>query len=133
MSVSAVVKAQEGVEDFRDLRLHIVLVEKELEYMGMNGLPFHQMVVRYMFGGSEGYPMEFTDDRFSAGSEKNLTEISSWILEYLYDLEDRLVGYVWPGFSITMHDIDPGNLMIIAFVQEGRRNHVLQAKVIDLN
>lgn len=46
--------------------------------------------------------------------------------------EERNAGGVWGGFSELLHEIDPGNLRVIVFAQEGRRNRVLQASVLDV-
>ena len=44
--------------DSKDLKLQIILVEKQIRHLGENGIRFHPMVVR-AFGGDkqEGYPI----------------------------------------------------------------------------
>ena len=132
VEVSVVLSAGEDLENYRDLRLHIVLVEREIAYYGYSTLPIHQMVVRHMFGGSEGHPISFTGGTFSLDQEADLEEISNGLLEYLTGFEERNAGGVWSGFSELLHEIDPGNLRVIVFAQESRRNRVLQASVLDV-
>ena len=57
VTVSAAV---DGVKsDSKDLKVQILLVEKEIRHLGENGIRFHPMVVR-AFGGDkqEGYPID---------------------------------------------------------------------------
>src|SRR4029079_17144911 len=61
--------------DAKDLRLHILLVERELKFMGENGIRFHPMVVRATAGlGGAGIPIPAdgrTDHTFSLSAVKS--------------------------------------------------------------
>jgi hypothetical protein len=89
-------------------------------------------VVRYLLGGPNGHEVSLENGDFSIEQEAEVEEISTWLSEYLTDFETRNAGGRWSGFSKKMHDIDPENLSIVAFVQEGQRHEILQAKVVDL-
>ncbi len=130
--VTAGVRALDNLKDRAGLRLHIALVERQLDYRGYNGLPVHKMVVRYLLGGPDGHEVTFENGAFSIEQEADVEEISTWLSEYLTDFETRNAGGRWSGFSMKMHDIDTENLTIVAFVQEGQRSHILQAKVFEL-
>jgi hypothetical protein len=130
--ILAEVRALEHLRVRGGLRLHFALVENELAYRGYNDLPLHKMVVRYLIGGPNGHEVDFTDGTFSIEQEADVAEISAWLDEYLTDFEARNTGGRWPGFSMKMHEIDPANLTLVAFVQEGQRSHILQAKVVEL-
>lgn len=132
VNVTAGVRALENLTDRAGLRLHIALVERELDYRGYNGLPEHKMVVRYLLGGPNGHEVSFQNGAFSIEQEADVEEISTWLSDYLTDFENRNAGGRWGGFSKKMHDIDPENLTIVAFVQEGQGSRILQAKVLEL-
>src|ERR1035441_188332 len=69
--------------DSKDLKVQIVLVEKEIRHLGENGIRFHPMVVR-AFGGEkgEGYKIEANgkgtfDATFDLRSEEHTSELQS--------------------------------------------------------
>jgi len=130
--VKAGIRALENLTDRAGLRLHIALVERKLEYRGLNGLPVHKMVVRYLLGGPNGHEVTLKQGGYSIVQEADTEEISAWLSGYLTDFENRNAGGRWSGFSKKMHEIDPENLTIIAFVQEGQRHRILQARVMEL-
>ncbi len=118
---------------FRNLYLRIALAEKMLIYTGNSGISVHQMVVRKMVGGPQGQPLNLADGKYTGEFEIDLNEVEAELLTYTNDFEDRFRGrYGWSGFSAKLDKIDPGNLVVVAFVQAERRNLVLQAKVVVL-
>jgi len=109
----------------KDLRLHLLLVERELHYMGENGVRFHPMVVRAMAGDrGAGIPIK------GNGTTKytfNLTAIRDDITSTLTaELEKRRASeapgsarrdYAADGHAYT--SIDLAALSVVAFVQDG--------------
>src|SRR5439155_23087156 len=57
--VAASASIDDVKSDSKDLKVQILLVEKEIRHLGENGIRFHPMVVR-AFGGykQEGYPID---------------------------------------------------------------------------
>jgi tetratricopeptide (TPR) repeat protein len=109
----------------KDLRLHLLLVERELHYMGENGVRFHPMVVRAMAGErGAGIPIK------GNGTTKytfDLTAIRNDITSTLAaELDKRRASeatgssrrdYAADGHPYT--SIDLAALSVVAFVQDG--------------
>lgn len=117
--------------DFKELRVQLLLVEKELRFNGENGVRFHPMVVR-AFGGEkgEGYPLQAAGGNFAASFD--LDVVSKAIKEHLDDYESK--GHRGETFKFIekKYAINRGNLAIVAFVQDSKTKHVLQAAWMDL-
>jgi hypothetical protein len=123
----------DGVKsDSKDLKVQILLVEKELHYGGGNGVRFHPMVVRAMGGEKgEGFALnapaatsfEYTFD---------LDAVGKALKAHLDDYEAK--GHRGETFTfIEKKDhINRGNLAVVVFVQDDKTKHVLQAAYIDL-
>ena len=117
--------------DSKDLKVQILLVEKEIHYAGENGIRFHPMVVRAMGGEKgEGFAME----EGSAGYEQtfDLDAVSKALKAHLDDYEAK--GHRGETFTfIEKKDrINRANLAVVVFVQDDKSKHVLQAAYIDL-
>jgi hypothetical protein len=108
-----------------DLKLHILLVEKELRFMGENGIRFHPMAVRAL-AGEKGAGIPITAN----GKTKytfNLATIREDLVNTLKaDIERRrkaaVAGatpaeYAAEGHAYT--SINLGELSVVAFVQQG--------------
>ncbi len=118
--------------DSKDLKVQIVLVEKEIRYLGENGIRFHPMVAR-AFGGEkgEGYKIEANGTR---------TFDATFDLEAIgQDIRKQLDEYEAKGhrgepfkFSAKKDQIDRADLAVVAFVQDDKTRHVLQAGYVDL-
>ena len=118
--------------DSKDLKVQIVLVEKEIRYLGENGIRFHPMVVR-AFGGEkgEGYKIE--------ANGKGTFDASFDLEGTGKDIRKQLDEYEAKGhrgepfkFSAKKDQIDPADLAVVAFVQDDKTRHVLQAGYVDL-
>jgi hypothetical protein len=125
--------AVEGVTgDSKDLKLQVALVEKQLRYTGENGVRFHPMVVRAM-GGKDG--AGFALDPASpeaSGQVFDLDKVAAALKAHLDDYEAQ--GHRGEPFKFTekKYEIDRGNLAVVAFVQDEKTKHVLQAAWVDL-
>lgn len=107
-----------------DLRLRVVLVEKEVAYKGRNGLPTHHHVVRHMAGGDAGTAIKGKEGKFPftvdlAAVKKNLNA-------YLDKVNEKR------PFETKDRPMDLKNLRAVAFVQNDKTNEVLQAIVVDV-
>jgi thiol-disulfide isomerase/thioredoxin len=109
----------------KDLKLHILLVEKELRFMGENGIRFHPMSVRAL-AGEKGAGIPITAN----GKTKytfNLATIREDLVHTLQaDIERRrkaapagatLAEYAAEGHAYT--NINLAELSVVAFVQQG--------------
>jgi thiol-disulfide isomerase/thioredoxin len=131
VKVSATV-AQVKTES-KDLKVHVLLLEKELTYSGENGIRFHPMVVRAM-GGKE-------DDGFALDPANPAPVEQSWDLDKISaSLKKQLDDYEAKGhrgnsfkFIEKKYQIDRGNLAVVVFVQDSKTKHILQAAFVDLN
>ena len=117
----------------KDLKVHVLLLEKELTYSGENGIRFHPMVVRAM-GGKD-------DDGFALDPSAPASFEQSWDLGKIgASLRTQLDDYEVKGhrgnsfkFIEKKYQIDPGNLAVVVFVQDSKNKHILQAAFVDLN
>jgi thiol-disulfide isomerase/thioredoxin len=129
-----VTAAVDGVKsESKDLKVHILLIEKELTYSGENGIRFHPMVVRAM-GGKD-------DDGFALAAGAPVSFEQTWDLDTVSaGLKAHLDDYEAKGhrgnsfkFREKKYQIDRGNLAIVAFVQDAKTRHILQAAYVDLS
>jgi hypothetical protein len=115
-----------------DLKVQIVLAEKELRYSGENGVRFHPMVVRAIGGpNAEGYDLHGEEAAFDQAFD--LDEISAAIKDHLDDYEAK--GHRGEPFKFTekKFEIAHNDLVVVVFVQDGKTKHVLQSGLIDLS
>jgi thiol-disulfide isomerase/thioredoxin len=116
----------------KDLKVQVVLAEKQLTYSGENGVRFHPMVVRAMGGPkAEGFDLHEEDATFEQAF--GLDSISSAIKDHLDDYEAK--GHRGESFKFTekKYEIAHSNLVVVVFVQDSKTKHVLQAGFIDLS
>ena len=115
----------------RNLRLQLVLAERELKFAGENGIRFHAMVVRGTTDPKgEGLPLTAT------GTQRytfKLAAIRDDIVKNLADEIARRRVTIAPNSTTTfaaeghaMTQIDLGQLVVVAFVQDSSKR-VLQA------
>ena len=118
--------------DSQDLKLHVLLLEKEIRYSGENGIRFHPMVVRAM-GGTD-------DDGFSLKPGEAASFSQNWDLDKVSaGLKAHLDEYEAGGhrgnpftFIEKKYQIDRGDLAVVVFVQDAKTKHVLQTAYVDL-
>jgi len=130
------VKVQASVDGVKsespDLKLQILLLEKEVHYAGENGIRFHPMVVRAMGGDkAEGFPV----DAQAGGSFEHsfdLDAVTKALKAHLDDYEAK--GHRGDSFKFREKKdrIDRANLAVVVFVQDDKTKHLLQAAYIDL-
>jgi thiol-disulfide isomerase/thioredoxin len=118
--------------DSKDLKVQILLVEKEIRHLGENGIRFHPMVVR-AFGGEkgEGYPIE-ANGKGTFDASFDLEAISKEIKKELDEYEAKGHRGESFKFSAKKYEIDRGDLAVVMFVQDDKTRHVLQAGYVDL-
>jgi thiol-disulfide isomerase/thioredoxin len=116
----------------KDLKVQIVLVEKEIHYLGENGIRFHPMVVR-AFGGEkgEGYKIE-ADGKGTFDASFDLEGTGKDIRKQLDEYEAKGHRGEPFKFSAKKDQIDRADLAVVAFVQDDKTRHVLQAAYVDL-
>jgi thiol-disulfide isomerase/thioredoxin len=117
----------------KDLKVHVLLLERELTYSGENGIRFHPMAVRAMGGkDDDGFAL---DPANPAPVEQvwDLDKISASLKKQLDDYEAK--GHRGNPFKFIdkKYQIDRGNLAIVVFIQDAKTKHVLQAAFFDLN
>jgi thiol-disulfide isomerase/thioredoxin len=116
----------------KDLKVQILLVEKELRYSGENGVRFHPMVVRAMGGEkAEGYVLDPAAAK-SFDASFDLEAVSKALKAHLDDYEAK--GHRGETFKFTekKFQINRNDLAVVVFVQDDKTKHVLQAAYVDL-
>ena len=114
-----------------DLRLHIVLAERELLFGGENGIRLHPMVVRGI-AGSNGTGLALT----GAGATQHTFDLAA----IRADIERNLAAEIGRrrgsggsgGFAAEDHamtKIDPAHLVVVAFVQAANKSILGAARV----
>ena len=124
VSVTATVSKLESKS--RNLRLHLLLVERELHYMGENGVRFHPMVVRATAGDKgAGIPIKgngTTKYSFTlAAIRDDVANTLKAELEKRHGSEapgSARRDYAADGHAFTK--IDRAALSVVAFVQDGQ-------------
>jgi tetratricopeptide (TPR) repeat protein len=120
-------------EEGDGVRLQVLLVEEMLSYSGQNGVRFHPMVVRGIAG--EKYGGIEIDRKAPATFEHvfDLKEIADEHRKYLDEYEKTRASSS-PGFAFSRKptDIAPGNLSIVAFLQDEKSKKVLQSTYVRL-
>ncbi len=115
------------------LRLQILLVEEMLSYSGENGVRFHPMVVRSIAGNNYGGIL--VDRKAAAAVDHvfDLEQISADHAKYLEEFEKKR-GETVSGFEFSRKPtaIDPGNLSIVAFLQEEKSKKIVQSTYVRL-
>jgi len=111
--------------DAKDLRLHILIVEHELKFLGENGIRFHPMVVRAQAGKEgSGIPITATGRTQQTFSLAAIKEDVTNTLKA--EMEKRRSTEV-PGATPRSYAadgrayvaIDHGELSVVAFIQQG--------------
>ena len=124
--------AVDGVKsESADLKVQVLLIEKELHYAGENGIRFHPMVVRAM-GGEKGAGFALASKGGSYDQAFDLEEVSKALKAHLDDYEAK--GHRGESFTFLEKKdrINRANLAVVVFVQDDKSKHVLQAAYIDL-
>jgi thiol-disulfide isomerase/thioredoxin len=118
--------------DSKDLKVHVLLLEKELRYSGENGIRFHPMVVRAM-GGEKDDGFALAGATGSFDQTFDIAKISEGLKAHLDDYEAHPTRGNPFKFTEKKDQIDRSNLAVVVFVQDVKTKHVLQSAYVDLN
>lgn len=117
-----------------NLKLRIALVEETLHFTGANGLSEHRAVVRKLIGSPAGIALAAGKAAHSETIE--LAAVTADLKRYLDNWEKSPPGnfasmktFSWKE---KKHEINPGNLSLVAFVQDDATKDVLQASFFKL-
>lgn len=127
-TVTAGVKVDHVKHESPDIRLHIVLAEEKLRYTGENGVRIHPMVVRSMAETKDGVGFVVTSKNSQTFTWKfDLTSISTAIKKHLDEYEAG--GHRGNALTFTekKYEINPRDLLVIAFVQDEKTKNILQS------
>jgi hypothetical protein len=132
-SVNVTAAVDGVISDSKDLKVHVLLLEKELKYSGENGIRFHPMVVRAM-GGKDDDGFDLAPGAAASFEQAwDLDKVSAGLKAHLDDYEAK--GHRGNSFKFSekKYQIDRGNLGVVVFVQDAKTKHILQAAFVDLN
>jgi tetratricopeptide (TPR) repeat protein len=110
--------------------LHIALVERSVDYTGANGIARHAFVVRRMFDGAQGMPLNVNTPREHMTKTVSLADVEATIKQYLDNpTAQRSWSYRRPftGWRARPERLDRSNLALVAWVQDMSTKEVLQA------
>jgi TolA-binding protein/thiol-disulfide isomerase/thioredoxin len=121
--------APEAADKAGKAKLRIALVQDVVKYTGGNGLRFHNFVVRKFIGPAVGWPLEQPVTKTSISESVNIAALGDSQREYLTKYENEIAGKFRPGFKFPekLDRIEPGRLLIIAFIQDNQTKEILQA------
>ena len=120
-----------GVEsDSKDLKVQILLVEKEIRHLGENGVRFHPMVVRAIGGEKAGGFALEPEGKGTFEATFDLEAVSKALKAHLDDFESKREGF---KFSAKRDQINRADLAVVVFVQDDKTKHVLQSAYVDLS
>ncbi|HTY58984.1 MAG TPA: hypothetical protein VMF59_09205, partial [Bacteroidota bacterium] len=114
-----------------NLVLHVALVQRAVEYTGANGISRHAMVVRKLFGGTDGTPV-------AAGPADETTRVALSMSDVDADikalLQDPKAQPSWPGKRRNFNGwrphpehLDRSNLSVVAWIQNSGTHEILQS------
>ena len=103
-----------------EIKLRVVLAEKQIKYIGGNRLRFHHHVVRAMPGGAGGKAL--TDGAGKVELTVKLSELRKELDDYLGDFTTQKGPFPNPRPPIELR-----NLTVVAFVQDDTSKTVLDA------
>jgi len=132
VEVSAEISKVQG--DLGDLRVHVVLAENEIRYVGENGIRLHPMVVRAVAGKDfSGYAVN--SGTTSVSHVFDTASISNEHKTYLDDFEKTPPEELKtedPRFREKLYAINVNALTVVVFVQNMKTREVLQAASLKL-
>jgi len=112
-----------------DLKLRVALVEDVVHFKGSNNLSEHRSVVRRMIGSPEGIALK--DGKASLAEEVDIAALVQSLKDYLdkYEQEPPSGSAANREFKFKekKHEIDAGNLSLVAFIQNDETKEILQA------
>lgn len=107
-----------------DVRLRVVVTEKEVEYKGRNGLAKHHHVVRAFAGSDAGTVMKDKMGKFTFTVD--VAEVRKKLEAYLKAQNEKR------PFPDDKRPLEMKNLSVVAFVQDDKTQQVLQAAVVEV-
>ncbi len=128
VKVSATVDEVES--DSKDLKVQILLVEKEIRHLGENGVRFHPMVVRAIGGEKAGGYNLKPKGKGTFDATFDLEAVSKGLKAHLDDFESKREGF---KFSAKRDQINRADLVVVVFIQDDKTKHVLQSAYVDLS
>jgi thiol-disulfide isomerase/thioredoxin len=123
----------DGVKsESKDIKVQILLVEKEIRHLGENGVRFHPMVVRAISGEKgEGYALR-PDGSGTFEASFDTDAIGKEIRKQLDEYEAKGHRGEKFTFSAKKDQINRADLAVVVFVQDDKTKHVLQSAYVDL-
>jgi hypothetical protein len=124
----------------KDLRLQVVLAERELHFTGENNIRAHTMVVRGVGGenatgfavnASGDTTVEYTFDLAAIKDDVTKTIAAEIVKRRKQEETSGAAPRDYRAEGHAMTEINPNDLVVVAFVQDGDK-HVLQAARADL-
>lgn len=105
-----------------ELRLRVLLVEKEVEYKGRNGLARHHYVVRHMAGGDAGAVMKDKEGKYPFTLD--VAEVKKKLSNYLKMSNEKR------PFPDDARPMELKELSVVAFIQDDKSLTILQSAVV---
>lgn len=110
--------------DAANLKLRIIVAEKEIHFVADNGVRVHEMVVRALLGGPDG--IAISPDEPTVQQTVNVDQLKERLSMYLRAFEEG------QDVEFAEKPLDLSGLQIVAFVQNDETLEILQTATIPL-
>ena len=121
----------EGADKITNAVLHVALVQDVVHYAGSNGVRLHNLVVRKLLGSPAGTPLQPPGTKTTVSESVDTNALGTSLDAYLSNYEKTgprsSSGFT---FKSRVDQIDPKQLLVVAFVQDDKTKEVLQAVVV---
>ena len=109
-------------------RVRLMLLEETVHYTGRNGIHFHRFVVRKILSPPDGLDLYNALGETTFSASVSLSDLSAGLEQYLDEFQEeyreRRSDFEWIE---KLHDVDAGQLVAVAFVQDDESKEILQA------
>jgi hypothetical protein len=109
-----------------DATVRIVLAEEEVRYLGSNGIRLHHVVVRGMFGKSDGWKVKELKDGRATASVK-LDDLKKSLTEYMDTYHKETNRFSNPDRPLVFE-----HLKVVVLVQDDVTGEILNAAQFDV-
>jgi hypothetical protein len=117
--------ALDGIADpGAKVRLHVLLVEESVKYVGSNQLRFHHQVVRALAGDADGF--ELSEKTFKKTVDFDLPDVKKGLIKYLDEFAAET------PFPNPDRPMDLKHLKVIALVQNSETLEILNAVQLEV-
>lgn len=135
-NVSVKLDIEKAGAELNNAKIQIALLEKSVDYTGVNGVSKHIYVVRDLVNGSDGIPFNSAAEKQSINEIINMRLVEEGLKKYLDDPTSDpswRIGTKFSGWRARTDKINRNNLSVAVYIQNNDTRKILQAKYFDLS